>query len=458
MTDSELIQLVQEKAPEELSFDEVELWRERLKHSAELGETLLGQLQMEEYVSRALGRVAVSVDEIYSTAAARGAASRQRLLALLGWTASLGLGIVVLLWLVLGNSEKPPHGAVRAPADDGKPRIAALEPKEKRGTTPAVRKNELPADPPAENNAEPATEPNQTTEKPEPPPQVAARDPVPAPVRPAAADATPAPDEWPELSPRAPRRPLADAAFDDIDGPLRGISKNQLSRWFAPVPGQNHGSTEANRGNVVVAGFDGLVRLRAPWPADGVLSLTPFDHHGMAIHFWSGKTGVSLYYYQHPRPTWAAYRNTRKGPEPRPATFSLAATDNDRYDRSAAGTIEIRHQAGAIVLSRGDLRLLAVPFDDPPGEVYFDRHAWLRTFAMNRGESMPDDAHPPGKNVLAHASPSALDWTKQLSKGVSLNKVGERAMQLAADKGTETSWAAVKLPGPGLYEVVFHIG
>src|SRR5262245_45632795 len=95
MTDSELIQLVQEKAPEELSFDEVELLRARLKHSAELRETLLGQLQMEEYVSRALGRVSVSVDEIYSTATARGAAGRQRMLALLGWTASLGLGIVV---------------------------------------------------------------------------------------------------------------------------------------------------------------------------------------------------------------------------------------------------------------------------------------------------------------------------------------------------------------------------
>src|SRR6516225_2557831 len=111
MTDSELIQLVQEKAPEELSFDEVELLRERLKFSAELRETLIGQLHMEEYISRALGRVAVSVDEIYATAAARGATGRQRLFSLMAWTLSLGLGIVVLLWLALGNSEKPQRGA-----------------------------------------------------------------------------------------------------------------------------------------------------------------------------------------------------------------------------------------------------------------------------------------------------------------------------------------------------------
>src|SRR5262249_12197700 len=154
MTDFELIQLVQEKAPEELSFDEVELLRERLRHSAELRETLLGQLQMEEYVSRALGRVAVSVDEIYATAAARGTAKRQRLLGLLGWTASLGLGIVVLLWLALGNSEKPPRGAAPAVAADGKPRIAALEPKEKGSKAPAIAAMSPPADPPAEKNGE----------------------------------------------------------------------------------------------------------------------------------------------------------------------------------------------------------------------------------------------------------------------------------------------------------------
>ncbi len=58
MTDPELIQLLQDKAPEELSFEEIELLRKRLRHSAELRDTLIEQLQMEEYISQALGRVA----------------------------------------------------------------------------------------------------------------------------------------------------------------------------------------------------------------------------------------------------------------------------------------------------------------------------------------------------------------------------------------------------------------
>src|SRR4029079_2209143 len=132
-------------------------------------------------------------------------------------------------------------------------------------------------------------------------------------------------------------------------------------------------------------------------------------------------------YFQHPRPAWIAYRTTRPGPEPRPTTFALVATDNDRYDRSIAGAVEIRHQSGALVLSRGDLRLLTVPFEAQPAEVYFDKHAWLRAFAMTRGEpvpELPDDARPAKGNVLAGTSPAALEWTKQLAKGVSLNIAG----------------------------------
>jgi outer membrane protein assembly factor BamB len=463
MTDSELIQLVQEKAPEELSFDEIELLRERLKFSAELRDTLVGQLHMEEYISRALGRVAVSVDEIYATAVAQGAAGRQRLYSLLAWTLSLGLGIVVLLWLALGRDEKPPGGAppAAAAADDKLPRIAALEPNGGRAKPQATSKASgeivASADDSAPEPEKAATEAEKPV--PYPAPQVAARDPAPETARAAPPGPAPVAGEWPELAPSAPRRALAEAAFEDIDGPLRGISKNQLSRWFAPVPGQNHNFTEANRGNIVVAGLDGLIRLRAPWPTDAVLSMAPFDHHGMAMHFWSGKTGVSLYYYQHPRPTWAAYRTSRKGPEARPSTFALVATDNDRYERSVPGAIEIRHHAGALVVSRGDLRLLTAPLDGPPAEVYVDKHAWLRSFTMYRGEPFPNDEQADALAASAKdSSPAALEWTKQLAKGVSLNKVGNGGMQLAADKGSDISWAAVKLPGRSLYEVVFRLG
>jgi outer membrane protein assembly factor BamB len=265
-------------------------------------------------------------------------------------------------------------------------------------------------------------------------------------------------DEWPELGPKAPRLAFDEMAFDDADGALRGISKNQLTRWLEPVPGQNHNFTEANRGNIFVAGFDGLVRLCAPWPPDAVLAMAPFDHHGLAIYFWHGTQGVSLHYYQHPRPTWAAYRVSRKGQEPRPATFALAATDNGRYDRSLAGAIEIRHQAGNLVVNRGDIRLVTVPLEGPPGEVYFERHAWLRSFAMYRSEPVPDDAVASAPDLFADTAPAKLEWTKQLAEGTRFEAVDAGGVQLSSDKGAATSWSAVRAPRAGLYEMIFRLG
>lgn len=457
MTDPELIQLLQDKAPEELSFEEIELLRERLRHSAELRDTLLGQLQMEEYVSQALGRVAVSADEIYAAAAAQ-TSGRQRVLALLGWTGSLGLGIAALLWIALSNGDKRQPVGRAAPAGGvAPPRVAALQPPRGDGVPPSTPTGDPTTDPlVAATKSSPAK-----TDTPTDPGSghvVGPRNPAAESGRPAAIADAPAGDEWPELNLKAPRHPFVEAAFDDADGALRGISKNQLSRWFTPVPGQNHAFVEANRGNVVVTSFDGIVRLRAPWPADTVLSLAPFDHHTLAIYLWYGTTGVSLNYYQHPRPQWIAYRVTRKGTEPRPATYSLVASDNDRYDRSLPGAIEIRHQAGTLVMSRGDIRLLTAPLEKPPTEVYFDKHAVFRTFSMYRGEPVPDDALAADRNLLGDTAPAGLNWSRQLADGAQLGKVGEGALELASDKAAAVSWAAVKLPRPGLYEVVFRLG
>lgn len=456
MTDQELIQLLQDKAPEELSLDEIQLLRERLRHSPELLDTLRGQLQMEEYLSQALGRVAVSADGIYAAAAVH-AAGRRHVLAILGWTSSLGLGIVVLLWLAFSNSDRrQPLTRQATAAAEAVPRIATLEPP-LASLPSAVATEGLTRDAAVAGGdtdaASPEEEPKPMAEKVQ-----AAPEPQANPVGSDPAVAPPPADEWPELSPKAPRRSFAGAAFEDVDDVPRGISKNQLSRWLAPVLGQHHQFLETNRGNVVVAGFDGMLRLRAPWPTDAVLALAPFDHHGLAIDFWNGRQGVSLRYYQHPRPTWAAYRTTRKGQEPQPATFALVATDNDRYDRSLAGIIELRLQSGALVMNRGDIRLLTVPFDGLPTDVYFDKHAWLRTFAMYRGEAAPDDVLTPERSLFADAAPATHAWTKQLAEGVQLNKVGDGAIELSADKGAATSWAAVKIPQLGLFEIIFRLG
>lgn len=457
MTDSELIQLLQDKAPQELSFEEIDLLRQRLRHSAEVRGTLLDQLHMEEYISQALGRVKVSADDIYAAAASR-SAGRHRILAILGWTGALGLGIVALLWMALSSGDQSQPANRAAPAGGSGARgIAKVQPpQDDVGGAEAIA--DTSGDPAGTKTEESTTRGRQTATPASGTPVASAKPAPPKPVRPAPASDVAVGEEWPELSPKAARRPFAEAAFEDADSAPRGISKNQLSRWFTPLPGLNHSITESQRGNVSVAALDGIVRLRPPWPADAILSFAPFDHHTLAIYFWNGTNGVSLHYYQHPRPTWVAYRTTRTGPEPRPATFSLVGTDGERYDRCLAGTIDIRHQAGTIVMSRGDVRLVTAPLDESPTEVYFDRHAVLRNFAMYRGEPVPDEVLAAERNVLTDSSPAVLDWTTQLAPGAHLGKMGAGAMQLTADKAAAVSWASVKVPRQQLYEVVVRLG
>src|SRR5262249_40425479 len=93
-----------------------------------------------------------------------------------------------------------------------------------------------------------------------------------------------------------------------------------------------------------------------------------------------------------------------------------------------------------------------------PTEVYFDRHAVFRNFAMYRGEPVPDAALPVAPNILADSTPAVLDWTTQLAPGAHLGKMGAGAMQLTADKAAAVSWAAVKVPRQKLYEVVLRLG
>src|SRR5688500_12706148 len=113
MTDQELIDLLAQKAPEELSPEEIDLLRARLAESAELREVLLGQLQMESYLAAALGPAAVSVDDVYRRARQERTRGDNPLQAVIIVVASVVLIFLVLAvfvgaWLAGTGTEKKP--------------------------------------------------------------------------------------------------------------------------------------------------------------------------------------------------------------------------------------------------------------------------------------------------------------------------------------------------------------
>ena len=503
MTDAELIELVQQKGPDELTDDEIDELRTRLKYSSELQSALVGQLQFEECLATQLGQVQISAEQIRLTAAAVVDSPSNRNAALFGWAFCFTAGLFVLAALILTTSRSAPvveqrrvvakSGKTSAPRTARKP--ARSQPPSTRAAADAeVADSEVAAaEQPVPDEAASATPDAGTGPRPQKPqrPVVLSRKIEeqlaaararrretgrPADAMPAedgagrgqaeAAGAIPVvrspdPEQWPELARQGvDARPL-DAAFDDLGVQRGGLDQNEFKRWLAPVAGHAHRIYQATRGNVLATGFDGLLQLKAAWPADGVLRLAPFEHDGLVLYFWNGEQGVSLHYYHNQRQAWAAYRTSRHGKEPRPITLALVATDNGRYERSFAGPMEIRHQAGNLVVSRGDVRLLSAPLASPPSEVYFERRAMFRTLTMYRGEPLPEDApgeNPaPAPNVLASELPARLAWSEIATPGAEFSSREDQAVMLRTDKSAPFTTVSVPIERAGLYEVIFHV-
>lgn len=260
---------------------------------------------------------------------------------------------------------------------------------------------------------------------------------------------------WPELSVAA-SSDFATSAFRET--PQSGLSEAEMARWLESLPGKASRLRSERTNDLPVAGFEGLARLLAPWPSDAVLQLAPFDHDGLGIHFWSGLSGVSLYYYEHPRPMWAGYRTTRRANELVPATHVLLGTDNDRYHRLMRGTIEIRHQRGTLVLSRGDLRLVTIPMAESPAEVIFERRALFQSFTMFRGAPIPEEPVTDGRELLDQQLPAKLRWAGDVSMGAKLIRDQAGPVHLERPAEAETVWSGVRLPSTGLYEARVQLG
>ncbi|MCH7726716.1 MAG: hypothetical protein IH991_09585, partial [Planctomycetes bacterium] len=65
MTDQELVQLVQDNPAQQLTLAEVELLRDQLMESEELRQLLIEELQLEDYLNEALGRIDLTVEDVF---------------------------------------------------------------------------------------------------------------------------------------------------------------------------------------------------------------------------------------------------------------------------------------------------------------------------------------------------------------------------------------------------------
>lgn len=457
MTDQELIQLLQEKSAGELTPAEVDAIRARWTQSPELRQALVEHLHLESQLTGALAPVRIDVDTILKRASEErrvksGSSARWAWLLGLAFLLAIGVGIFVIFGarpaqeqIVKNDPVGTPQGVDSAsqsiPTADGHEISAEQTVAAANGETPNDRQqpavSELPSQSP--KSAAPdlaANEPWSTT---------LSREVAP----------------WPANSPKL----TADYKSSGHDE----CPETEAKRWLASVEGQPFNWSTDSVGNPVrrIARFQGLAKLRAPWPDDAVLRMTPFDVADLTLYFWHGPTGVALRFYTRREPhVWAAFEISRENSSPKPTRWGLLTTDNGAYARSIPGMIDIRQQNSELVLARGGIVLLSVPFAGPPIEVFVEGQFRLRGLSMVR--SLPFQKPPPNSHRDVLSGPAAtLPWAISADSLASFTTNNDGSVSMTVDSPDKTGivalpfgWLLATGNSPratGLFEVIVNV-
>lgn len=391
MTESELVALVEEKDPADLTAEEIAALRAAVATSPTVARAVRERVAFDECLFHALGRPNLSAERILARArrdAARGGGRGRGF----GLALAVGvlLGVAALAWL-------PGRVARRvATRDDAAttPAIAAgAESASESESVEVAARTEEPGIPlpPAGAGAEPAPPAGEPAAPASAPPPAADER-----VRSPAGEATPGTVD-PDLVALAERAP--DEVLLPIPVPGRQQpSQAELLRWLEPVPEAPGGKP---RGDLSVGNFAGLYRLRPPLVAGTALRITIHDLRRLRIHAWSGTAGAMLASYQWLNPNcapWAGFLTTRKDSTPLAASHVLAARDDGRAWRGGGrvgsplpAVLDLRHEDGLLTLSHGDVRWLDVPLADRPTEIYLE----LAVGRPQRLEMIPAVPLPP---------------------------------------------------------------
>lgn len=447
MTDEQLLTLLETKSPEELTAEEIELLRERLKTSPILQAALSSSIQMEAYLAAAFGTPNLSAENLIARGAQQRAQATRRI-----WTVAL----TILLLASAGVAaykfwplEKPKQEIAEAPTK----KIDSTKESEGAKTNPPVKEGQKEvAVPNAETGAN-APAP-MTNKEPGPMPMASATPAAPAPmpevVLPwsnalALHGDAPSPDE---------------VVFTPFSFEKEVIRRADLVQWLDPVPNEPLKIQDGGSSHGQCAIFEGIGKLKAPLVNSGAIKLSLERANRLQIHCFQGDKGVTLQYFEDQDFRWVAYCTTREAGKPRPNKVFIAGTDDGRGRRTElrfGGPLELSYEAGEVRLSRGDILLVSAPLAQRPDEVYFEgngimvpgialvRHQPLRALAFDHSE------------VQAITKPADLKWEATKPESAKATLLPDGSVRIEADPAKERSEIMTPLPGNGLYELVFEL-
>jgi outer membrane protein assembly factor BamB len=263
--------------------------------------------------------------------------------------------------------------------------------------------------------------------------------------------------------------------FEDVAWQVPGEEQpdqfppSEFQRWFSRIPGKPFQVGEENASNRIFSTFSGIARFQASWVDSAVLRIGMYDTERCTLTVWNGNRGVQFQFYRHRNPNvWGACsvsRAGREGEEALPHVGRFLTSDCGRWHRSNFGIFDLRWNDGYLRMVRGDVVLLAVPFEGPPDEVILDGKLKLREVRMFRSDPLPKhvvqrDGSPQGRNILKTDQPADLEWsTTDAPEGAFSKDVENGSVRLATTSASDKrALAFVQLPNAGLSEMVFRLG
>lgn len=339
MTDEQLIQLLADQLPEDLTVEQIDLLRERIRDSDAVRDALLAELQLEEALaahhappSHDFQQLLEKVDAITQADDLHGRPVRAWpfLAALL---LIIGIGIAVVIFL---------------PAPDPDPDPIAV----------------LPAEP--SNPTNPADDENT---------QVIENDPDPQP--------DPAGTDQDDAKPQNGDKPENENTDAETDRLLEILPahrlhdydwRNQSERWMSRVRTILDGRRFDHKGDYFE--LDGTYRLKPTLKEGRMLRLAFSDEKRLTLEIWSGREGVllSLYDDRIIAEKVLAADDQRKRIEVREYLGDAGGI----WEMEREGALDLRYQEGSVVLASGERVHHVIPLAEEPDQVIFDAQGRLR--------------------------------------------------------------------------------
>ena len=240
-----------------------------------------------------------------------------------------------------------------------------------------------------------------------------------------------------------------------------------------PISGTSPPESVQREGDWFFRRIDGSFRIPKTFAPHHAFKLGLVKPEALTILFQSNEDCTVFRYYPDYCQSWAAYRTSvEKSDDERTwQATALVATDQGRYRRSGTGSVIVFWENGSLVLARGGMRLMTVPFRGQPEEIRLSGKTLLRELRwldgvppppLDQERVFPDEFATPfflSSALTVNGSfPASQQWERWGgSKDVTVQWDESGEITLAAEDAKERAYLAFPITVKGVCDIIFRV-